>query len=61
MRRLEIPAGIVAIEPRASERIEALLAVAERRQDEELERATTAALRQVPFFFRPVIRRVLGL
>jgi hypothetical protein len=50
---------IKALEPRAAERLERLVAEAERRQDRELAAALKRTLRLVPWPLRGVARKVL--
>lgn len=61
IERFELPPGLANLDAATRERIEVLVSAADERQGEQLESATVAALRQVPSFFRPLLRKVLGL
>jgi hypothetical protein len=56
---IRIPDGITALGPEATQRLEALITAAERRQADEADRALDTALTVVPRFARPIVRKVL--
>jgi hypothetical protein len=58
---MSLPAGIAAMGPHVVERVEKLVAAAERRQAREIADATQAALDLVPWPLRALTRRLLGL
>ncbi len=55
-----VPAGIRELGPEAVERLEAMVATAEREQVAESERSLDTALRIVPRPFRGAVKKVLG-
>ena len=57
---MQLPPGIKALGPEAEKRVEALVADARRRQQEELAQALEHTLRIVPKPLRPLIRKVVG-
>ncbi len=57
---MQLPPGIKALGPDAERRVEALVAGARRRQQEELGRALEHTLRIVPKPLRPLVRKVVG-